>query len=77
LIVAFRGRSLWAMGIERLHLPDWNTLAARDDESLPLLPAALLIASDEYPGLDPKPYEALVQAHADHLRAEVASTSSH
>ncbi|AKC86214.1 SirB1 family protein [Pseudoxanthomonas suwonensis] len=55
------------------HLPDWNTLATLDDESLPLLPAALLIARDEYPDLDPLPYEALVQAHADHLREEVAA----
>ena len=48
-------------------------LAALDDESLPLLPAALLIARDEYPDLDPAPYEALVQAHADHMREEVAA----
>ena len=54
-------------------LPDWTALAALDDESLPLLPAALLIARDEYPDLDPAPYEAMVQAHADHLREEVAA----
>jgi regulator of sirC expression with transglutaminase-like and TPR domain len=60
------------MGTDSL-LPDWNTLATLDDESLPLLPAALLIARDEYPDLEPAPYEALVQAHADHLRAEVAA----
>ena len=54
-------------------LPDWTALAALDDESLPLLPAALLIARDEYPDLDPAPYEALVQAHADHLHEEVAA----
>jgi len=61
------------MGIDRTPLPDWNVLAALDDESLPLLPALLLIARDEYPALDPAPYEALVQAHADHLREEVAA----
>ena len=60
------------MGTQSL-LPDWNTLATVDDESLPLLPAALLIARDEYPDLDPAPYEALVQAHADHLREEVTA----
>ena len=65
------------MGIDT-HLPDWNaldwsTLATLDDDALPLLPTALLIARDEYPGLDPQPYEALVQAHADHLRTEVAA----
>ena len=45
-----------------MYLLDWNTLATLDDESLPLLQAALLIARDEYPDLDPAPYEALVQA---------------
>ncbi|MBO9717006.1 MAG: SirB1 family protein [Pseudoxanthomonas sp.] len=52
---------------------DWSRLAALDDESLPLLPAALLIARDEYPGLDPRPYDVLLQGHAEHLRAEVAA----
>jgi len=33
-------------------LPDWNTLAAYDDDELPLLDTALLIARDEYPQLD-------------------------
>ena len=64
------------MGTVRTHLPDWNTLAALDDESLPLLPAALLIARDEYPDLQLHPYEMLVQAHADHLRTEVAAIES-
>ena len=61
------------MGIDVAPLPDWNTIATLDDDSLPLLPAALLIARDEYPDLDPGPYEALVQAHADHLRGEVSA----
>ena len=61
------------MGKDVAPLPDWNTLATLDDDSLPLLPAALLIARDEYPDLDPRPYDALVQAHADHLRDEVAA----
>ena len=54
------------------HLPDWNALATLDDESMPLLEAALLIARDEYPDLDPQPYEARVQAHVEHLRGEIA-----
>ena len=54
-----------------MQLPDWNTLATLDDSALPLLGAALLIARDEYPDLDPQPYEAQVQAHADHLRAQI------
>ncbi|MBD7953747.1 SirB1 family protein [Stenotrophomonas sp. Sa5BUN4] len=56
---------------ERITLPDWDTLAELDDESLPLLPTALLIARDEYPALDPTVYDATVQTHVDHLRAEV------
>ncbi|MBB6065697.1 regulator of sirC expression with transglutaminase-like and TPR domain [Pseudoxanthomonas broegbernensis] len=56
-----------------MHLTDWNALTWLDDASLPLLDAALLIARDEYPDLDPTPYQALVQAHADHLREEVAA----
>lgn len=49
-------------------LPDWNSLAGQDDDTLPLLGTALLIASDEYPGLDPGRYDALLQAHADEMR---------
>jgi regulator of sirC expression with transglutaminase-like and TPR domain len=55
-----------------MQLPDWNALATLDDAALPLLGAALLIARDEYPDLDPAPYEAQVQAHADHLRERIA-----
>lgn len=61
---------------DRITLPDWDTLAELDDESLPLLPTALLIARDEYPALDPTVYDATVQAHVDHLRAEVEVIAS-
>jgi len=61
---------------DRITLPDWDTLAELDDESLPLLPTALLIARDEYPALDPTVYDATVQAHVDHLRAEVEIIAS-
>ncbi|MCS4232717.1 regulator of sirC expression with transglutaminase-like and TPR domain [Stenotrophomonas chelatiphaga] len=57
-------------------MPDWDTLAELDDESLPLLLTALLIARDEYPALDPTVYDATVQAHVDHLRAEVEIIAS-
>ena len=56
-----------------IDLPDWNSLAGQDDDILPLLGTALLIARDEYPELDPEPYAAQVQAHADELRDEVAA----
>lgn len=54
-------------------LPEWDSLADLDDEALPLLPTALLIARDEYPDLDPKVYDALIQSHVDHLRTEVGT----
>ncbi len=46
----------------------WEQLARLPDEDIPLLQAALLIARDEYPGLDPKAYEAELDRHV----AEVA-----
>ncbi|MCD7097646.1 SirB1 family protein [Stenotrophomonas sp. MMGLT7] len=58
---------------DRLTLPDWNSLANLDDDALPLLSSALLIAHDEYPQLDAAQYDALVQSHANHLRTEVDS----
>src|SRR5690606_2922134 len=76
LIVATAAPSLGDMGKTHIQLPDWNTLAALDDAALPLLPTALLIARDEYPGLDPAEYDALVQSHADHLRTEVQAIES-
>ena len=48
-----------------IDFPDWNSLAGQDDDTLPLLGTALLIARDEYPDLDPQPYAAQLQAHAD------------
>ena len=42
-------------------LPGWDTLAALDDDALPLLDVALLIARDEYPDLDPRRYALRVQ----------------
>ena len=57
---------------DEIELPDWNSLAGQDDDTLPLLGTALLIARDEYPDLDPAPYDALLQAHADALRDPIA-----
>ncbi|MDQ2702701.1 MAG: SirB1 family protein [Pseudomonadota bacterium] len=59
-----------------IDLPDWNSLAGLDDDTLPLLGTALLIARDEYPALDPGQYDAIAQAHADGLRDEVAAIDS-
>ncbi len=50
---------------------DWNSLAGLDDAALPLLGTALLIAQDEYPGLDAGFYDALVQSHAADMRTEI------
>jgi len=57
----------------RLTLPHWDALAQLADDALPLLGTALLIARDEYPGLDPLCCDRLLQAHADHLRVEVGA----
>lgn len=58
------------MGIQ-LTLPDWASLAAHADNTVPLLETALLIARDEYPELDADLYDTLVQSHAEHLRPEI------
>ena len=52
-------------------LPEWNSLAGLDDDTLPLLATALLIARDEYPQLDADLYDTLLQSHAEHLRGEI------
>ncbi len=52
-------------------LPDWNSLATFDDDALPLLATALLIARDEYPQLDPDMYDRMLQGHAETLRGEI------
>ncbi|MFT4247214.1 MAG: SirB1 family protein [Pseudomonas sp.] len=57
--------------VQGLTLPGWHSLAKQDDEALPLLATALLIARDEYPELDADLYDTLVQSHVEHLRHEV------
>ena len=52
-------------------LPAWDALARMDDDALPLLGTALLIARDEYPGLQAAHYDAVVQGYVDALREEV------
>lgn len=52
-------------------LPEWNSLAGLEDDTLPLLATALLIARDEYPQLDADLYDTLLQSHAESLRAEI------
>jgi regulator of sirC expression with transglutaminase-like and TPR domain len=51
----------------RHELPDWNSLAARGDDDLPLLDTALLIARDEYPALDPRGYAETLRGWASDL----------
>ena len=55
----------------RIALPDWNSLAGLDDDTLPLLATALLIARDEYPDLDADLYDTLLESHAAHLQQEI------
>ena len=70
LIVTAFDPNLGPMGV-RLTLPEWSSLAAQADESVPLLETALLIARDEYPDLDADLYDTLAQSHAEHLRPEI------
>lgn len=50
------------------YLPAWASLAETDDDQVPLLGCALLIARDEYPDLDVAACLAQVEAHAASLR---------
>jgi regulator of sirC expression with transglutaminase-like and TPR domain len=52
-------------------LPEWNSLASLDDDELPLLDTALLIARDEYPDLDPRDYRAAVDGYVRALRPQM------
>lgn len=45
------------------HLSQWDALGTMPDERIDLLPAALLVARDEYPTLDSHHYEAVFDAH--------------
>ena len=55
----------------RYPLPDWNELASRGDDELPLLDTALLIARDEYPDLDAGAYAAAIQGYADEVKPKL------
>ena len=57
-------------------LPDWNSLAGLDDNNVPLLATALLIARDEYPSLDAGLYDGMVQGHVQELRDEIDSIAT-
>ncbi len=57
-------------------LPDWNSLAGLDDNNVPLLATALLIARDEYPSLNAALYDSMVQAHVQELRDEIESIAT-
>lgn len=62
--------------MQSLLLPEWNALCALEDNRLPLLGTALLIARDEYPQLDPDACETMLQGHAEHLREHIAAIES-
>lgn len=57
-------------------LPSWDALARMDDDALPLLGTALLIARDEYPQLQPGLYDTMVQGYVEALRSEVLAQDS-
>ncbi len=47
------------------HLAEWDALGSTPDERIDLLSAAMLVARDEYPALDLRHYEAMLDAHAE------------
>ncbi|MBL0029004.1 MAG: tetratricopeptide repeat protein [Rhodanobacteraceae bacterium] len=53
----------------------WQFLRSARDEDIPLLWAALQIARDEYPALDPVAYEAVATAHSQALRARIGNST--
>ena len=57
-------------------LPDWDSLAARGDDDIPLLDTALLIARDEYPDLEPADYAETLRVYADRLRPTLPGGSA-
>ncbi|HHW4680576.1 MAG TPA: SirB1 family protein [Xylella taiwanensis] len=60
---------------EQLLLHGWNSLATADDQTLPLMSTALLIARDEYPDLDADLYDTMMQSYVEYLRSEVEAIS--
>lgn len=57
-------------------LPSWNDLASLDDNEIPLVETALLIARDEYPRLDVGDYSARIAAHVAAISTGLASSST-
>jgi regulator of sirC expression with transglutaminase-like and TPR domain len=53
---------------------DWHAIAACAEDDVPLFPTALLIARDEYPGLDRRGYDQVVDDYVRALRPEVEAT---
>ncbi len=47
------------------HLAEWDALGGTPDERIDLLSAAMLVARDEYPALDLRHYETLLDTHAE------------
>ena len=62
--------------IAEFALPEWRSLASLADRDVPLLESALLIASDEYPELDPAACEAMLREYVESLRDDVAVIDS-
>ena len=56
--------------------PSWDALARMEDDALPLLGTALLIARDEYPELQAGHYDAMVQGYVDAVSDEVRAQDS-
>jgi len=57
-------------------LPRWSDLTHLEDNAIPLVETALLIARDEYPQLDVGAYCARIAAHVAAIRAGLPSAST-
>lgn len=57
------------------HLAEWDALGSTPDERIDLLSAAMLVARDEYPALDLRHYEAMLDAHVEAIGKHLTENS--
>lgn len=60
------------MNDSRALLTEWDLLGTTPDEHIDLVPAAMLVARDEYPALDLRHYESMFDAHAAAIRSQLS-----
>lgn len=60
------------MNDSRALLTEWDLLGTTPDEHIDLVPAAMLVARDEYPALDLRHYGAMFDAHTAAIRSQLS-----